>query len=127
MPAVSAPARPGRILLAAVLDLVLVVGFTAVGRASHAEDVLTGLLVTAWPFVTALALGWVVVLAWRRPSDPLRTGIGVWAVTVVGGLLLRGLTGGGTALPFVIVTATVLLALLVGWRVVATLVVRRRG
>ncbi|WP_460774090.1 DUF3054 family protein [Microbacterium sp. GXF7504] len=127
MPAVTAPARPGRIALAAVLDLVCVVGFTAVGRASHAEDVLTGLLLTAWPFVVALALGWVALLAWRRPFAPLRTGVGVWVVTVVVGLLLRGLTGGGTALPFVIVTTLVLLVLLVGWRVIATFAARPRG
>lgn len=119
--------RPATVLVAALVDLVCVVGFAAVGRASHDEDVLTGLLITAWPFVVALAAGWVVLLAWRRPTAPIRTGVGVWAVTVAGGMLLRGLTGGGTAVPFVLVTTGVLLVLLVGWRGVVRLVSHRRS
>lgn len=119
--------RPATVLVAALVDLGCVVGFAAVGRASHDEDVLTGLLITAWPFVVALAAGWVVLLAWRRPTAPIRTGVGVWAVTVAGGMLLRGLTGGGTAVPFVLVTTGVLLVLLVGWRGVVRLVSHRRS
>lgn len=114
---------------ALAIDVVAVVAFAAVGRASHECGVLgeggIGLLTTAWPFVVALALGWLVSLAWRRPFAPLRTGLPVWAVTLVGGMLLRALSGQGTAVPFVIVAALTLLALLVGWRIVARAVRRR--
>jgi len=115
--------------IAFAVDAVLVVAFAAVGRASHESGVLgeggLGLLTTAWPFVVALGVGWLVSLAWRRPFSPLRTGLPVWAVTLVGGMLLRALSGQGTAMPFVIVAALTLLALLVGWRIVARAVRRR--
>jgi hypothetical protein len=56
----------------------------------------------------------------------VRTGLGVWAVTVVGGMLLRLASGQGIAPAFIIVAATVLLVFLVGWRLIAAWVRRRR-
>ena len=115
---------------AALADVVIVVVFAAIGRASHDEAVFgaggLGLLETSWPFLAALVVGWLVTLAWRRPLAPVRTGLGVWIVTVAGGMLLRGVSGQGTALAFVIVASVTLLVLLVGWRVAATLVARMR-
>jgi hypothetical protein len=102
-----------------------VIAFAAIGRASHDSDVWTGLWQTAWPFLAALVAGWLVTLAWRAPAAPVRTGLGVWAVTVGGGMLLRAASGQGTALPFIIVAAATLLVALVGWRVIAFAV--RRG
>lgn len=114
-------------VLAFVLDAVLVVAFSALGRASHDSEVFgLGLITTAWPFVAALVVGWLVTLAWRRPASPVRTGLGVWAITVAAGMLLRALSGQGTALPFVIVATLALLLLLVGWRLVAAAVHRAR-
>lgn len=110
------------IALAAVVDVVLVIVFAATGRASHAENVLAGLWQTAWPFLAALAFGWAATLAWRAPLAPLRTGLGVWAVTVAGGMLLRWASGQGVQLAFVVVAASVLLVMLVGWRGIAALV-----
>ncbi len=115
------------VVLSFVLDVVLVVAFAATGRASHDEAVLPGLLVTAWPFVAGLAAGWVVTLAWRAPTRPIRTGIGVWAATVVVGMLLRAVSGQGIAVAFVIVAAVVLGIALVGWRALASLVRRVRA
>lgn len=114
------------IALALGLDVVLVIAFAAIGRASHDSDVWAGLWQTAWPFLAGLALGWLVTLAWRAPLAPVRTGLGVWAVTVVGGMLLRAVSGQGTALPFIIVASVTLLIALVGWRVIATVVRRAR-
>jgi hypothetical protein len=115
--------------IAIAIDVVLVVAFAAIGRASHESGVLgddgLGLFTTAWPFVAALAVGWLVSLAWRRPFAPLRAGVPIWAVTVMGGMLLRMLSGQGTALPFVVVATLTLLLLLVGWRAVAIAVQRR--
>ncbi|HEY9309804.1 MAG TPA: DUF3054 domain-containing protein [Microbacterium sp.] len=126
----TAPAneRPaGRaVLIAVAIDVVLVIAFAAIGRASHDSDVWTGLWQTAWPFLAALAAGWLVTLAWRAPAAPMRTGLGVWAVTVGGGMLLRAASGQGTALPFIIVAAVTLFVALVGWRVIAFAVRRAR-
>lgn len=102
-----------------LLDAVLVVAFAATGRASHDSEVLAGLWTTSWPFLTALLVGWVVVRAWRSPVRIVPTGLVVWGATVVGGMLLRAVSGQGTALPFVIVATLTLLALLVGWRLIA--------
>lgn len=114
-----------RIAIALGIDVFLVLVFAAIGRASHGEE-LSGLLVTAWPFLGGLALGWLVTLAWRAPAAPVRTGLGVWVVTVAGGMLLRAATGQGTAIAFIVVATVTLLVLLVGWRAVAAVVSRRR-
>ncbi|MCR2763489.1 DUF3054 domain-containing protein [Microbacterium sp. zg.B48] len=118
--------RTRTVVLSLACDVLLVVAFAAFGRASHESDVFAGLWQTAWPFLAGLALGWLVTLAWRAPSAPVRTGLGVWAATLVGGMLLRTASGQGTALPFIVVAAVTLLVALVGWRVLARIVARRR-
>lgn len=123
----SAGRRRQSVGVALSLDVVLVVAFAAIGRASHDSDVWTGLWQTAWPFLVGLGLGWLVTLAWRAPMAPVRTGLGVWAVTVAGGMLLRALTGQGIAVAFIVVAAVTLLVALVGWRVVAAVVRRARS
>lgn len=131
-PELSRPHRasPRSAGAALAIDVVLVVVFAAIGRASHESGVLgeggLGLLTTAWPFVVALGAGWLLSRGWRMPFAPLRVGVPVWAVTVVGGMLLRTLSGQGTAVPFIVVATLTLLALLVGWRLVAALVRRSR-
>lgn len=122
-------ARPSArsIALAFGLDAVLVVVFAALGRASHDSAVFAGLWGTAWPFLAGLVAGWLVTLGWRRPAAPVLTGLGVWIVTVVGGMLLRAASGQGTAVPFIIVAMLTLLVLLVGWRVAAVVVRRVRA
>lgn len=116
------------IALAFVADLVLVGIFAAIGRASHDSAPFgLGLLQTLWPFAVALVIGWIAVLAWRRPLAPVRTGLTVAAITVAGGMLLRALSGQGTALPFVIVATITLLVFLVGWRLVALGIRRLRA
>lgn len=112
-------------------DLVLVVIFAVIGRASHNEGILgdagLGLLETVWPFAVALVFAWLVTLAFRRPLAVLRTGVPIWLITVAAGMLLRALSGQGTALAFIIVATLTLLLFLVGWRVVAAAVVRSRA
>ena len=119
--------RTRTIVLALIVDVVLVESFAALGRASHDSDVFGGLWLTAWPFLVGLGIGWLVTLAWRAPLAPVRTGLGVWAATVIGGMLLRAASGQGTALPFIIVATLTLLVLLVGWRLTAVLFARRRA
>lgn len=108
-----------------VIDVALVVVFAAIGRASHAESILAGLWITSWPFLAALVAGWTLSLAWRSPLAVIRTGLPVWLVTVVGGMLLRAVAGQGVQIAFVIVAASVLLLFLVGWRGLVALLRRR--
>ncbi|MGO3759127.1 MAG: DUF3054 domain-containing protein [Agrococcus casei] len=126
------PAAPrAHVALALVLDAALVVVFAAIGRASHERGVFgdggLGLATTAWPFLAALAVGWVICLGWRRPLSIVRTAMPVWVVTVAGGMLLRAVSDQGTALPFVIVATVTLLVLLVGWRLITAVVRRMRA
>jgi hypothetical protein len=116
-------------ITAVLLDVVAVLVFAAVGRRSHAEsDAVTGILVTAWPFLTGLTLGWAAYLvASRRVPRTPGQAVAVWVPTVAVGMLLRQLTGKGTALSFVIVATVVLGAFLLGWRALATALVRRRA
>ena len=110
--------------VAFALDVLLVVVFAAVGRASHDEaNPLVGALVTAWPFLVGTAVGWAVVRVLRK-AWPLEVGPGitVWFATVLIGMVLRQSTGQGTAVSFVLVAALVLALFLVGWRALATLV-----
>ncbi|MGN6744200.1 MAG: DUF3054 domain-containing protein [Amnibacterium sp.] len=111
---------------AAVVDVVLVVLFVVFGRTSHGEQLSPGgFLTTLWPFLVGLAAGWAVARAWRRPMSVGRTGLVVWALTVVVGLLLRVLTGQGAPFAFVVVASIVLGAFLVGWRVLLVALERR--
>ena len=111
---------------AALTDVVLVVVFAAVGRASHDEgNPVVGALSTAWPFLVGTAIGWLVVRmlrgAWPLGVGP---GITVWFATLVFGMLLRQVTGQGTAASFVVVAGGVLAVFLIGWRALAGLLQR---
>ena len=108
-------------------DLACVLVFVVVGKIDHETGLaLAEVAATAWPFLFALALGWAVTLAWRSPDRIWPTGLLVWAVTVVGAMPLRLLSGEGAPLSFVLVTALFLAATMLGWRVAALLVTRKR-
>jgi peptidoglycan/LPS O-acetylase OafA/YrhL len=120
-------ARP-EIVRAVVLDAALIVVFVLIGRASHGEDLApSGVLGTAWPFLAGGLVGWIVARAWRSPSRVVPTGLLVWGVTLVVGMVLRALSGEGVVVPFVITTAIILAVLMLGWRAVSAVVVRRRA
>ena len=105
-----------RVWLASVADGAAILLFAAVGRLSHAEGVTPlGVLEVAWPFLAGGTVGTLAGRIWRRPES-LPSGAAVWAGTLVGGMLLRALTGGGVQVSFVIVAAVVLAVLLLGWR-----------
>jgi hypothetical protein len=107
-----------RIWLASVADGAAVLLFAAVGRLSHAEGVTPlGVLEVAWPFLVGGAVGTVAGRTWRRPES-LPSGAAVWAGTLVGGILLRALTGGGVSVSFVLVAGIVLAVMQLGWRLV---------
>lgn len=111
--------RPSRAAVAVALavDAACVVLFVIAGRSSHAEPLGPAeVLGTAWPFLAALGLGWLLARAWRAPRQLWPTAAVIWAVTLVFGMALRGLAGDGLARPFVMISATTLAVLLLGWR-----------
>jgi peptidoglycan/LPS O-acetylase OafA/YrhL len=124
------PAKPSLTAVAAaaaVADLVLILVFAAVGRDAHQRgDVVSGVLLTAWPFLAGAAAGWLAARAWRDPLSVRRSGLAVWLGSLVGGMLLRAVTGQTVVLPFVIVALLSLGVLLVGYRLIIAGVRRRR-
>jgi hypothetical protein len=110
-----------------IADIAILVGFVVVGREAHGGATLGyDIFRTATPFLVGLIAGWVAAGARRTPLA-IRTGATTAAVTVVVGLAVRRLVfGDGIAVPFVVVTALVLLAGLVGWRLVVLTLRRRR-
>jgi len=108
------------VMWAAIIDVVCIVVFVALGRKSHDEggNIVVGALKVAAPFLIALALGWLAARAWTSPTAPT-TGMVIWVVTIVAGMLLRRFAfDRGTALPFIIVASIFTLLFLVGWRFV---------
>jgi Protein of unknown function (DUF3054) len=114
--------------MAAGLDTFAVVLFVAIGRREHERDsAIAGLISTAAPFLIALAIAWLVLRAWRHPTTVWPTGIGVWAIVVVAGMLLRNVVfDDGTATAFVIVATLFLGLFIVGWRLAFAVIDRRR-
>lgn len=109
------------------MDIIGVLVFCAVGRGSHHEGLsITGVATTAWPFLTGTVIGWLASRGWRRPTAVVPTGVVVWLSTVVVGMLLRKASSAGVAASFVVVAASVTAVLLLGWRAVARLSLRRR-
>jgi hypothetical protein len=122
-----APTTSRRAVFAALgIDAVLVLVFVLIGRATH-DNPLLGALVTLWPFLAGLAIGWAVCRGWRAPFRVVTTGVPVWMSTVLFGMLLRAASGQGVQPSFVIVTTLVLAAFLLGWRAIAGIVRRPRS
>ncbi|MFT4085589.1 MAG: DUF3054 domain-containing protein [Gordonia sp. (in: high G+C Gram-positive bacteria)] len=118
--------------LAAVLDLVALIVFVAIGRSSHDEAFSpAGFANTLWPFLTGAAIGWAVSYIISRDHDfePGRlvpAGVIVWPSTVVIGMILRVISGQGTAVSFCVVASIATGVFLLSWRAVAALVLRGR-
>ena len=108
-----------RLELAIIIDVLIVMVFVAVGLRTHDEDsTIVHLTDTALPFLLGLAVAWIVVRAWKRPAAVF-TGVGVWPITVLVGMIVRrSVFDRGTATSFVVVATLFLGACLVGWRLV---------
>jgi Protein of unknown function (DUF3054) len=119
------PASRPRPAVAVLLDVACVLAFVAIGRASHHDgESLAGLAAVASPFLAGLALGLLATRAWRRPAAIVPAGLGAWLGAAAGGMLLRVAAGQGTAPAFIGVALAFLGLFLLGWRVVATVLVR---
>lgn len=114
------------VIAAALFDAVLILVFAAIGRDTHQRgDVVTGVFLTAWPFLAGAALGWLAARAWRRPLS-MRSGLAIWLGAVAGGMVLRAMTGQTVVLAFVIVALLSLGLVLLGYRALLALAGRLR-
>ena len=124
--------NPRKVALAAGADLVALVLFVLLGRNAHDEgNAVTGTLAVVTPFLIGAAVGWLVSRAWRNPFQAWPAGVTVWLTTLVVGLVLRrfvfdGNGERGTAVAFLIVATLFTCRLMIGWRLVATELLRRR-
>jgi len=108
-----------RAVSSGVADACCVAAFVAIGRLSHGEgDTLSGFARTFWPFLGGLAVGWLATRAWRRPAALVPAGLGAWLGTVAIGMVLRVISGQGTAVAFVVVAVGFLGLFMLGWRLV---------
>ena len=108
--------------LAVILDCCCVLVFVIIGRASHTKgESLGGIASTAWPFLAGLAFGWLAARAWRQPFRLWPAGVGAWLGTVALGMLLRVVSGQGTAAAFIGVALAFLGLFLLGWRLLGRL------
>ena len=115
-----------RLEIAIGLDIFVVVLFAAAGRRSHQQsEGFVDVLETAAPFLIGLGVAWLLVRAWRRPMS-LFTGIAIWPLTVLVGMLTRNIIfDKGTATSFVLVTMLFFGGTIVGWRLAAAAIVKR--
>ncbi len=108
-----------------MLDVCCVLIFVIIGRASHTQgESLGGIASTSWPFLCGLGAGWAASRAWRRPLALRPAGLVVWLGTVTIGMILRVVSGQGTAVAFIIVALAFLGLFLLGWRLIGRLLTR---
>lgn len=125
---------PRSTFLLSLGDALAILLFAVLGRQSHSETAggIAGAFEVAAPFI----IGWLFIAPWlgtHRPSAwaSLRSAaaavLKAFVPAYVAGSLLRALFMGRFSPPaFYLVTAAVILALLLGWRWVYTLVVAPR-
>ena len=114
------------VITTAIVDVVAVVVFVAIGRRNHDEGTaLSGVLGVAAPFLIALGSSWIGLRTWREPFNRASF-IATWVITVFVGLLLRRVVfDRGIATAFIIV-ATITLGVLLGLgRLLSQRLVRR--
>ena len=109
---------------AALVDVVAVTLFVAIGRASHHHvQTFGGFFSTLWPFAAGVGTGWIVTA--RRPWWLPRTGLIICVVTVTIGMVLRVIAGQGTAVSFILVALGFLGLVMVAGRALGQLVESR--
>ena len=113
------------VITTAIVDVVAVVVFVALGRRNHDEGTaLSGVLGVAAPFLIALVASWVGLRTWNEPFTR-RSWVATWAITVIVGLLLRRVVfDRGIATPFIIVAAITIGVLLGVGRLLSKRLVR---
>lgn len=128
VPTTAAKTTASTVIRAAAADAVLILVFAALGREAHQRgDVISGVLLTAWPFLAGAAAMWLMMLAWKAPFSPWPAGVGIWLGTVAIGMLLRALTNQTVVVTFIIVALVTLGVFLLGHRIAVTAFTRLRA
>jgi len=127
-PTTPSPGHRIRPWAAFLVDLLVVVVFVLIGRRTHHEDAgAVGFLRVVWPFVVALVAGWALTRLDRAPLAWARVA-GLWAITVVFGMVLRIVVEGHDFKVAFTIVATVFLGVcFFGWRLVYVAATRRRS
>lgn len=116
------------LILSVLLDLLCVVVFALIGRASHQEALdAAGAARTAAPSWRGRLMGWILILMRRFSGSLWLQGLTIWVMTLVWGMVIRTVLGGGFQLSFVLVAGAFLAVVMFGWRGIAALVLRRRS
>lgn len=112
-----------------IFDLLSVFVFVAIGRRAHDHGITVGgIASTFWPFAVGTIVGWLILVRRKRTGSSLADGVSVAVVTVALGMLLRVVSGQGTAAAFVVVALVFVNLFMVGWRLLLRLSMRsRRG
>jgi hypothetical protein len=110
-----------------LIDIAGVLLFVGIGRTVHAHGLsIAGMASTAWPFLSGMAAGWLVLAGCRRDATSIVGGLVVWISTVALGMALRVISGQGIAIAFVLVALGFLGATMLGWRVLVAGLRRRQ-
>lgn len=113
--------------LGILLDVGVVLTFVTLSRLSHNQVIdAAGVLGTAWPFLLGLLIGWLVTRSWRTTLT-FQAALWVFVSTLAFGIAFRHLTFTGAQPSFVAMAFSVLSVLLMGWRLIAYLELRRRA
>jgi hypothetical protein len=122
------PASNKARLWAILADLVCVLAFAAGGKSAHDESSTWWVILTiAWPYALAMLAGHL----WAQQREfaswqPWPAGVGILGFTYAVGMGIRLATGRGVAVGFLIVAVIFLAVTMLGWRLVAGWVSRRR-
>jgi hypothetical protein len=108
------------------LDVLVVLAFVTLSRLSHDQSLAPdGVFGTAWPFLVGLVIGWLCTFSWRTTLS-LYAALGVFGCTLLLGIGFRDITYTGAQPSFVAMATSVLAVLLMGWRLIVFLEIRRR-
>jgi hypothetical protein len=125
---VAASSRLRGALISFVVDAVVVVVFVAIGRSAHRHGVnASGMASTLWPFIVGLVAGSLTVAMRHLRPTSFRATVVIVALTVTVGMVLRVISGQGTAFAFILVAIGFLGAVMAAWRLAYETMNRRRS
>lgn len=114
-------------VMAVVVDVLAVLLFALIGTLFHSEDgIAVGAWLSAsWPFLLGLAVAWALLLTRTVRLAP-GSGLGILIITWLVGVIVRSIVTLSVAWGFVLTSLLFLTILMLGWRIVASLVTHRR-
>jgi len=110
-----------------LIDFLAILIFVLIGRDAHKHSFsIAGIASTLWPFAAGLLLSWLYLRLRHLDGTSRRGGAIIVLITVTIGMILRVISGQGTAVTFIIVALTFLSFMLIGWRELLSLFGRRK-